>query len=137
MENIVKIARGIIVNDEKILLCHNLTGGHYFLPGGHVEVGETPEETLKREMVEETGLEVTKIKFLLDFPNIFLKNGANIKEVATIFLAKIASKEVVSKEDWIAFEWVPVESLTVINFKPTESGPDILKSIEDNKPFWL
>ena len=54
---------GLVVKDGKILLIKKKTGpydGLLDLPGGSFEFGETPEETLKREMLEETGLEVTK-----------------------------------------------------------------------------
>lgn len=136
MENIVKIARAIIVNDKKILLCHSHTGGHYFLPGGHVEAGETSVETLKREMIEETRVEVTEIKFLLDFPNTFLRDGVSIDEVATIFLAKMASTKIISTEDWIYFDWIPVKDLPTIDFKPKETAFLIMKSIKENQSFW-
>ena len=54
---------GLVVRDGKILLIKKKTGpydGLLDLPGGSFEFGETPEETLKREMLEETGLVVTK-----------------------------------------------------------------------------
>lgn len=54
---------GLVIKDGKILLIKKKTGpydGLLDLPGGSFEFGETPEETLKREMLEETGLEITK-----------------------------------------------------------------------------
>lgn len=56
---------GLVIKDEKILLIKKKTGpydGLLDLPGGSFEFGETPEDTLKREMLEETGLEVTQFK---------------------------------------------------------------------------
>lgn len=56
---------GLVIKDEKILLIKKKTGpydGLLDLPGGSFEFGETPEDTLKREMLEETGLEVTRFK---------------------------------------------------------------------------
>ncbi|MFC1641025.1 NUDIX hydrolase [Patescibacteria group bacterium] len=35
--------------------------GTYALPGGHIELGETPEETAAREVMEETGCEIENI----------------------------------------------------------------------------
>jgi 8-oxo-dGTP diphosphatase len=38
--------------------------GTYALPGGHLEFGESPEECAIRELMEETGMKVTNIRFL-------------------------------------------------------------------------
>ena len=37
----------------------------YTIPGGHIELGETAEEALRREVKEETGLDVYDIEFLM------------------------------------------------------------------------
>ncbi len=39
-------------------------GGHYVVPGGHVELGETLEAALRREIAEETGLTIHDIRFV-------------------------------------------------------------------------
>ena len=49
--------KGIIINSRgDILLCHN--NNTYQLPGGHVDDNETLESCLKREIKEETGIDV-------------------------------------------------------------------------------
>ncbi len=45
--------------DTQILLIKHLNGGHWAFPKGHVEAGETEEETAIREIMEETGISVT------------------------------------------------------------------------------
>jgi len=52
---------GLIINDGKIVLIKKANGpytGKLDLPGGSFEFGETPEETLKREILEEVGIEI-------------------------------------------------------------------------------
>lgn len=52
---------GLIIENGKILLINKITGpydGKLYLPGGSINFGEIPEETLKREIKEETGLEI-------------------------------------------------------------------------------
>lgn len=43
----------------QILLIRHVNGGHWAFPKGHVEKGETEEQTALREILEETGLSVT------------------------------------------------------------------------------
>lgn len=52
---------GLIIKDDKILLINKVSGpydGKLDLPGGSLEFGERPVDTLKREILEETGLEI-------------------------------------------------------------------------------
>ncbi len=54
-------AYGLIIKDEQILLIKKLGGpysGKLDLPGGTIEWGETPKETLIRELNEEVGINV-------------------------------------------------------------------------------
>ena len=50
---------------ELLLLKSHKWHGMYVVPGGHVELGETLEEALRREVKEETNLEVYDIQFIL------------------------------------------------------------------------
>ena len=44
---------------REILLIRHVNGGHWAFPKGHVEKGETEEQTALREILEETGLTVS------------------------------------------------------------------------------
>jgi 8-oxo-dGTP pyrophosphatase MutT (NUDIX family) len=59
---------GCIVINEKgeFLLSQDVHDGHWSLPKGHTEAGETPEESAVRETFEETGWKVEIIKPLGD-----------------------------------------------------------------------
>lgn len=50
--------RGIILRDGKIAMMHSIKYDYYKLPGGGIESGESLEETLIREVREESGLVV-------------------------------------------------------------------------------
>ena len=52
---------GLIIKEDKIILIKKKTGpydGKLDLPGGSIEFGETPSETLKRELQEEVGINI-------------------------------------------------------------------------------
>lgn len=44
--------------NTEILLVRHLKSGHWSFPKGHMEAGETEEDTARREIKEETGLDV-------------------------------------------------------------------------------
>lgn len=51
-----------IFQDNKVLLLEHKKFRKWLAPGGHVEVDETPPEAAKREVLEETGLEIAFIQ---------------------------------------------------------------------------
>lgn len=57
----------LIVNEEgKVLIVQSSKwNNRYTVPGGHIELGERAEEAIKREVREETGLDVEPVKLLL------------------------------------------------------------------------
>jgi mutator protein MutT len=58
----LEVAAGLIFRDGKLLIAQRLAGGHlaglWEFPGGKREDGETFEECLRRELLEELGVEV-------------------------------------------------------------------------------
>lgn len=70
MDTIVKThvgAYGVIIKDNKIILVKKARGGYkgkLDLPGGGIEHTELPEEALKREIMEEVGINIANYKLL-------------------------------------------------------------------------
>ncbi|MDV3278551.1 MAG: NUDIX domain-containing protein [Nitrososphaerales archaeon] len=58
---------------EMLLVKSHKWGDRHTIAGGHVEVGETLAEALKREIKEEVGLDVSKVRFLMVQEAIFSK----------------------------------------------------------------
>jgi nucleoside triphosphatase len=52
-------------NDRVLLVLSERWGGKYVVPGGHIELGERIEESVLREVKEETGLDVYDLKFVM------------------------------------------------------------------------
>jgi len=56
--------RGVVFNDEKVLLVREVTDGRWAFPGGWADVFDSPSETVEREVWEESGFKVTARKLL-------------------------------------------------------------------------
>ncbi|MEX0672701.1 MAG: NUDIX domain-containing protein [Candidatus Paceibacterota bacterium] len=131
------IARGIICRRDEILLCKNVDHGHLYLPGGHVEDGESSQEALKREMREESGREVIATRFVTTFENEFTQNGREIQERCDVYLAQLDIVEAVhSKEKHIGFQWISLDQLQTVRFLPEKILLTVLDIIQANRSFW-
>lgn len=66
-KTIRKAVRCYLIKDNKIVVIQYKEGnrkeGHYDIPGGKVEAGETPEQAAIREMKEETGINVKSLTY--------------------------------------------------------------------------
>lgn len=94
------------VSDEKIIMVkqyrYALHRETLEIPAGKIDTGESPEECIKRELIEETGFEVTCIEWLytyvpaIGYSNelIHLYSGKDLKKVEV----KIDENEISSLE---------------------------------------
>jgi dihydroneopterin aldolase len=108
----------IIAPDGDVLLVqskkwHDL----YSIPGGKIEIGETREEALHREVREETGLKVKNIRFALVQECIFSSEFWQKRHfIMNDFIADLdpaySKDQVVLNDEAYAFRWIaPVEAL--------------------------
>ena len=100
------IARGVCVQEGKILLCRAKGGATTYLPGGHVEFGETGRQALVREVKEEMGVDAETGAFLGVVENAFEQHGKPHAEVNLVYELKVPPATLARAcEDWIEFEW--------------------------------
>ena len=69
------------------------------LPGGFASLGETAEEGVIREVMEETGLKVTSAKYLFSLPNIYRYSHIDIHTLDLFFLCEVEDDSVVAAAD--------------------------------------
>ena len=113
-----------IVNDKQEMLvvrrAKEPAKGTLDLPGGFVDMGETVEQGMIREIKEETGLDAACGRFLGVVENSFVQHGKPHSEINLVYEMTLDSREVSSQEDWIGFEWVPLSGLSGAGLLPTE-----------------
>jgi ADP-ribose pyrophosphatase YjhB (NUDIX family) len=56
--------RGVVIEDDKVLMVREKTDGNWTLPGGWADVGLTPYENVIKEVWEESGLKVEPVRLL-------------------------------------------------------------------------
>ena len=126
------IVRGVLVDNGKVLLCRAKGGKTSYLPGGHIDFGETASEALVREMREECGVEVEVGRFLGVIENSFLQHGKKHCEINLVYemTAPSLPKKIVSKEDWISFEWASSRAFASKRLLPESIRPLAAKCVE-------
>ena len=106
LAGIETIARGVCLKEGRLLLCRAKSGATTYLPGGHIEFGETGRQALVREVKEELGLDAQTGKFLGVVENAFTQHGKPHAEINLVYeLILPPDAEIAAREDWIAFEW--------------------------------
>ena len=104
--------------------------GQWGFAKGHVEEGETEEQTAKREIFEETGLK--DLKFIPGFKRLekyFFKKSYGLEgearkkapwvfKLVVFFLAETTTKEITISDEHIGFIWLPIkEAIKKTTFK--------------------
>ena len=85
----VPSARGIVIHNNKVLLIYREKNGqvYYSIPGGKTEENETLEQTVLREVLEETCIEVTVDKLIGEY------KGSEKDKIQYIYLCNYVKGE--------------------------------------------
>lgn len=135
-ERITRIrVAGLVVRNDKILLAEHEKGGrrYWLLPGGGMEFGETLEEALKRELVEEAGLAVETGKLLWiveSIPDDKHRHVLNlILEASASVDALIPTPDRVLRD----VQWKPIEELESLELFP-DTRSEIARYLQTGDP---
>jgi phosphoglycolate phosphatase len=86
------------------------------IPGGKIERGETSEDALKREIREETDLEISDIRFVMNQDCIDSTEFIRAEHFILInYLAKASSHEVILNDEAEDFRWVSMDDALKLN----------------------
>ena len=126
----------IILNDGKILAMKDERSPYYYLPGGRVQLGETAENAVIRECLEEFNANPKIIRPLWLNQAFFTEvvNGLRYHEICIYFLMDISETDILSRGETFSFmegsrkhtyEWLPFEKLEETYFQPKFLKKDI------------
>lgn len=126
--NYEKSCGAIVMKDGKVLVIKQ-TDGHWSFPKGHVEDGETEEETALREIKEEVGLDVeldTGFRSVIGY----CPNKPNTYKEVVFFMAKAITFDVImQEEEVIDYKWVSLEEVKEM-FKNRNDQGVVMSAIE-------
>ena len=110
---------GALIHDGagKVLMIRtHKWNGKWGIPGGKIERGEASEDALRRELIEETSLEITDIRFVMvqdciDSPEFFRPEHFLLLN----YVARAKSHEVTLNEEAEEYVWVSMEDALELN----------------------
>ena len=117
-----------IRGEVRFLLIKNKRSAHWGFPKGHIEEGETKEETALREVLEETGIHLNIIEGYESVSKYKIKN--RIEKVVSIFVGTTKDTSTVIQQSEIEdYIWLTYErAMSLLKF---ENDKNILKSAYD------
>lgn len=126
----VRVA-GMIIHNNKLLVCRIMNNPFLCLPGGHCHLFETSHDAIMREIKEETGLNVKIVELSAFIENLFVsEKGENCHELCYIYkltplnLPKDKAKDwnVVEFDDGINknldFKWIDISKINEFDIRP-------------------
>ena len=117
---------GVLIRNGKILVQREKDGNEYALPGGHVAIGETSEESLIREFKEETGADISCSRMIWVEEAFWKWGNKNAHTIAFYYLMSLKNESEIpdgyfeSQKDNcdVLLEWVSIDELKNLTIYP-------------------
>lgn len=129
----------IIKNNNKILLHKSKEDNFYAIPGGRIMIGETSENALKREFIEEIGAKITIKNYLGTVENFFEYNGKKYHELMIVYESTFDSNSNFYKEEKIRgleengkieFIWKTIDEIKQLDLRPLFLKENIISNTQ-------
>ena len=111
----------LIINEKDELLVvrrkNEPAKGTLDLPGGFVDMDETGEEGMAREVKEETGLDAIEVSYQFSIPNLYLYSGFMVHTLDMFYKVKVKDlSHVEAMDDAAAYYWIALDKLNPEEF---------------------
>ena len=131
-------AGGIIIHKGKVLFHKNTQDTYYALIGGRVQICESSDDTVIRELKEELGKEVEITGYIATVENFFNAKGKKYHEILFVHKAEFIDendKKILEtlqniendKENHVQYEWIDINDIDKYDIRPSVIK-DVLKS---------
>jgi ADP-ribose pyrophosphatase len=116
-------ASAVVIRDRQILLvkrAHEPGKGQWSIPGGRIEVGETIHDAVRREVMEECGIEIEVVRILGAFDRIIRDADGRVRfhYVLIDVLAAAAGGEPRAGSDADECRWATREEMESLHITP-------------------
>ena len=133
MKDPIEVAAGLVFCEGKLLITQRPAGGHlpdlWEFPGGKVELGETLEECLQRELFEELGVVVSVSERVMTTTHAYPEKTVKLD----FYFCQLVTGEVQGMEGQ-AFAWANKEHLDRYLFP--EADTQLLAELSRNTDWW-
>lgn len=135
---------GVLIRENKMLVQRDNDGNEYALPGGHIKIGETAEESLIREFREETGADIICQRLLWTEECFWEWNGKKAHNISFYYLVDLCENsdipdncEFVPQKDNcdVLLGWLPIEKIGGVTIYPNFIKEEIGRFNETPKHF--
>lgn len=104
------------------------------LVGGFVDMEETIEEGMRREIMEETGLTVEAMEYRFSLPNLYEYSGMTIHTLDMFFVVRVDSNVQPKADDDVAkLQWMRLEEIDYRLFGLRSISLGVKRFIEENR----
>jgi 8-oxo-dGTP diphosphatase len=122
MQNNVRVGVGVLVfkNGKFLMLLRKGShgSGDWSLPGGHLEFGESFEDTARREVKEETDLEITNLRFGAVTNDQFIDEGKHYVTIWMLSDWKSGKEYITEPNKCVEQKWFTFDDLPSNRFLP-------------------
>lgn len=109
--------KGIFKRGDKILFVKD-TKGVWELPGGKIDFGENPEETLKREFKEELDWDNIRVGNIINAWSFSSqKEDIEYQFIVLVYECFSEEKDIKYSDEHIEYKWVPISDINELNVR--------------------